>query len=1029
MRLIRLAFGALGPFPGEHVLDLDELGASGLFLLEGPTGAGKSTLIDAVVFALYGKVASAGASEDRLRSAHAAPEAETYVELTFSTGAGLFRVRRTPAFERPKQRGSGTTTQQASVRLWKLTSPDAPGEVLATRIDEAGLELQRIVGLDRTQFVQTVVLPQGEFAAFLRADPEHRRGLLQKVFGTEVYDRVQQRLERMRADARAAVTAAEQSVAREVARFVGAAGEPVRGLQGDEAELEGEPVDAALAEAEPDEAVRLAGRVHDRLAEAATRSADAVARAAERVAAARQERDRVRELVARVERRAALRDALADLEAAEPAQAELRTRWDAAQVADRLWPWVQRWRAAADDVAEAAAAHEAARSGAGDDLRAVVGEGEPEVALKALAAEIERCVAQREGLKRALDLEAGLPERRENLTSRAEAQAAAALAVQREAEALEAVPVHRAELVRALEAARSTAAGLADARLARSAVLTRLEAARELSTLAAQLETAEAHLAERRAAASAAVAALARAHEARIAGIAGELATALVPGEPCMVCGSTEHPSPAVRGRTAGPATDGSSSPEPGGAGGPEALDVAAAEDARQAAERALQEAATAAGVLRERLTDRRAVAGAPLDEVERLAAAAEEAVRVTVLAGDDAARIDSELSALDRDVTVRRDALADRTYALALDRKDLEREQARLASDEVEVLAAADGEPSVRARDELVRRRLAEARTWSDALRALVAADERHRRAEHERDAELDRAGVLVDDVLRDRLGADAAAQIRRALDAHAAELARVTGALAEPDLAGLPDAVDPAGPGAAEAELAAAEQVHQASQRDAAVLAGRAADAGAALVGLTESVTDLANARAAAAPVVRMANVATASGGEGALTLATYVLGQRFADLVSAANARLVGISDGRYELVRSTEREAVRTRRLGLAMQVLDHRTGTTRDPRTLSGGETFYVSLCLALGLADVVTAEAGGVELGTLLIDEGFGALDAETLEVVLAELSRLRDGGRVVGVVSHVDALKGAIAERIEVRRRADGASTLTVRA
>ena len=1008
MRLIRLAFGALGPFPDEHVLDLDELGASGLFLLEGPTGAGKSTLIDAVVFALYGKVASAGASEDRLRSAHAAPDAETYVDLTFSTGAGLFRVRRTPAYQRPKHRGTGTTTQQAGVRLWKLTSPDAPGEVLATRIDEAGLELQRIIGLDRTQFVQTVVLPQGEFAAFLRADPEQRRGLLQKVFGTEVFDRVQQRLERMRADARAAVVVAEQSVARAVARFVGAAGEPPSDPDGPEAEQR----TAALVAAEPDEVVTLADQVHDGLVEAAARAAEAVAGAARRVADARQERDRVRDLVARVERRNALRAALAGLEAAEPAQAELRTRWEAAQAAERLWPWVQRSRVSADERAEAAAAHEAARSGAGDDLRAVVGEGEPEVALKALAAEIERCVAQREGLKPALVLEAGLPERREDLVSREEAQVVAALAVRRETEALEAAPARRAELVGALEASRATAAGLADARLARSAVLTRLEAARELSTLATRLDAAQARVAERRADASAAVAALARAHEARIAGIAGELASELVPGEPCKVCGSTEHPSPAR-----------------GGADGPEPVDTTAAEEARQAAERALQEAATAAEVLRERLTDRRAVAAAALDEVERLAAAAEEAVRVATLAGDDAARLDGELSVLDRDLTARRDALVERKHALALDHKDLEDERARLARDEVEVLAGADGEPSVRARDELLRRRLVEARTWSDAVRALVAADERHRRAVRERDAELDRAGVLVDDVLRDRLGADAAAQIRRALDAHGAELARVTGALAEPELAGLPTAVDPAEPVAAGAELAAAEQLHEASQRDAAVLAGRAADAGAALVGLTGAVTDLAGARASAAPVVRMANVATASGGEGALTLATYVLGQRFADLVAAANARLVGISDGRYELVRSTEREAVRTRRLGLAMQVLDHRTGTARDPRTLSGGETFYVSLCLALGLADVVTAEAGGVELGTLLIDEGFGALDAETLEVVLAELSRLRDGGRVVGVVSHVDTLKGAIAERIEVRRRADGASTLAVRA
>jgi exonuclease SbcC len=138
---------------------------------------------------------------------------------------------------------------------------------------------------------------------------------------------------------------------------------------------------------------------------------------------------------------------------------------------------------------------------------------------------------------------------------------------------------------------------------------------------------------------------------------------------------------------------------------------------------------------------------------------------------------------------------------------------------------------------------------------------------------------------------------------------------------------------------------------------------------------------------------------------------------------------MSSGRYELVRSATREDVRSHRTGLAMKVLDHVTERSRDPRTLSGGETFYVSLCLALGLADVVTAEAGGVELGTLFVDEGFGSLDAETLDVVLGALGRLRAGGRVVGVVSHVEALKQAVAERVEVRRAPGGGSTLVVRA
>jgi exonuclease SbcC len=111
------------------------------------------------------------------------------------------------------------------------------------------------------------------------------------------------------------------------------------------------------------------------------------------------------------------------------------------------------------------------------------------------------------------------------------------------------------------------------------------------------------------------------------------------------------------------------------------------------------------------------------------------------------------------------------------------------------------------------------------------------------------------------------------------------------------------------------------------------------------------------------------------------------------------------------------------------VLDAATDRPRDPASLSGGETFYVSLALALGLADIVTAEAGGVDLGTLFIDEGFGSLSAEVLDRVLAVLTRLREGGRVVGVVSHVETLKQSIAERIEVRRHPDGTSSLTVRA
>jgi len=261
-----------------------------------------------------------------------------------------------------------------------------------------------------------------------------------------------------------------------------------------------------------------------------------------------------------------------------------------------------------------------------------------------------------------------------------------------------------------------------------------------------------------------------------------------------------------------------------------------------------------------------------------------------------------------------------------------------------------------------------------------------------------------------------------------HAADLQRVASGLAEDLIAALPDELVVDVAGAADAEREARGRAEAASgvarlAKDVADAAGASADVvirHAAVV--AERVRD-------AAPVVRLANLAAGAGDNAkGLTLGTFVLMRRFEDVIAAANGRLLVMSDGRYELARSDEKEDVRGR-TGLAMRVVDHVNDAARDPRTLSGGETFYVSLSLALGLADVVTAEAGGIDLGTLFVDEGFGSLDPHVLDQVLAELGRLRAGGRVVGVVSHVEALKQAIADRIEVRPLQDGTSTLAVRA
>jgi exonuclease SbcC len=199
-----------------------------------------------------------------------------------------------------------------------------------------------------------------------------------------------------------------------------------------------------------------------------------------------------------------------------------------------------------------------------------------------------------------------------------------------------------------------------------------------------------------------------------------------------------------------------------------------------------------------------------------------------------------------------------------------------------------------------------------------------------------------------------------------------------------------------------------------------------GARLAELDQAEDDADRRAEQTDPVLRLAALARGMDGHRRMTLTTYVLRRWFEQVVQAANVRLAAMSAARYELVRTDEGDR-KNQRTGLTLSVIDRHTGEARSPRSLSGGETFYTSLALALGLADVVRAEAGGVELDTLFIDEGFGSLDADTLDQVMTVIDDLRDRGRAVGIVSHVADLKDRVYERLEVRRRPDGSSTTRV--
>ena len=212
MRLHRLRLAAFGPYATEQVIDFDRLAQGGLFLLEGPTGAGKSTILDAVTFALYGGLAGEDSAGDRLRSHFAAPDARTEAELEWSLRGVRYKVTRSPEYRRPKKRGDGFTTEAARVHLQRRDGT-AWASVSANKA-EAGEAISELLGLTRVQFTQVMLLPQGEFARFLRSSDDDRRKLLTKLFGTSLYDRITDGLCRLRTEATRTRERADRAIER-----------------------------------------------------------------------------------------------------------------------------------------------------------------------------------------------------------------------------------------------------------------------------------------------------------------------------------------------------------------------------------------------------------------------------------------------------------------------------------------------------------------------------------------------------------------------------------------------------------------------------------------------------------------------------------------------------------------------------------------------------------------------------------------------------------------------------------------------
>ncbi|MFB8146844.1 AAA family ATPase [Microbacterium sp. NPDC056003] len=992
MRLHRLEVTGFGPFRERQEVDFDAFADDGIFLIAGRTGAGKSSVLDAVTFALYGGVPRYDGADKRLRSDHCAPDDPTGVTVEFSAAGRRWRVTRSPEYERPKQRGTGMTTEPHRAQLDEQVEGEWVGR--AARPVDVAHALDEILGLSQQQFLQVILLAQNRFAEFLLAKNDERQRLLRRLFGTRTYEAYQLALEERRKDAERALAAAGDGVEMLLA-------EAERLLAAEELEG-GSPVERGA----PAERLAAAGVGVQRAeyrGETLVREradADAAHRAAESAHSA------AKTLRGKQEQRARSRSALADLEAAEPAIAADRETLRRALEAEALRAPIEAAAGAAEAAAAAVAEVERARAAWAE----AAGPADADLSVEALAAFIEQQTGDLAVWSAAEARERDLVWLTAELAEGEARAAEHARNLGRIDELRGAFPARLAELDADLSAAQG-AAGALDAAIAhRDALAARLAAAQEAARLDAAARAAEAAYLQASAELDAARAAVTALLRRRLEGRAGELAAELVDGEPCAVCGATEHPAPA-------PASDHPVSDD----------EITAAEHARDVAAEAEQVVAARAKDARERRADAVARAGgADADTLTTELAVAEASV---VAASDAAACRDrltrerGQLAAAEAEARAERESLAAELSALRerLAALTADAASARRAVDDArgDFAGVAD-----RIADATAGRSLATA--LHDTLTEADAAQASARRSADDRDARI--AASAFSDVL-DAAAALRASEARSSLDErireHDAALRAERDRLRdlELELAGAPDELIDV---AATALALEAARDRWSAAVDRAAHASQVAERLADLVRRATTAHDAISGLAADhAVIARLANtVAGRAPNTHRMTLESFVLAAELEEIVEAANLRLDDMSSGRYRLQHS-DALAARGASSGLGLSIMDAHTGLARPAQSLSGGETFLASLALALGLAEVVTARAGGVRLDTLFIDEGFGSLDDDTLELAMRTLDELRQGGRTVGLISHVAAMKEQLPAQLAVEATPQGPSII----
>ena len=1088
MILHNLEFEAFMAYPKRQEINFDTLNNAGVFLLNGPTGAGKTTILDAICYALYGETSSDRESA-KLHSTYAAHSGtKPRVLLDVTLHGKRLRIDRTPAYNKPITRGARKgqmREESAKATLAELAPGADPADEKAwIPISSSVAEVNRTIAerthLTKEQFLKVVLLPQGQFAQFLKSKPKERKELLKKMFPVEHYEQLfaalteeaktaQQEvaqdentqrgyLERARAemlalqslldavDSDAEGTDTEGSAVEEFVE----AGEDPENLTAES--VTAETLDAWVAggvERARETSTR-EKQEQQRLTDEADQNTRLLAERAQLQADWREYEqlcERRTRLTERAEGHKAQREELAQARAAAPLHAQY------AQVHAESQALAAREQ---EQSACASALEENGRA-----LLAALRDEEtsadvtfPEETTFAALPDFEPA-EQETQLEALLDTLRALQKKDAQLTD----EEAAAAALLKQANALE---QDRARAEKRLSDLTAQAEQLAEELAGYSTADEERTLAAHLVTEAQQKHDAAQQMQQKLDAASAAVAeaekqskrtataeqkaqekwqasaqqALAATEEfknlqvLRLAQASSLLARELKDGEPCAVCGSVEHPAPAriAEGEQLVERADLDAAKEREDKAHKQARTHELAKDRATKAHQEASEALAAARTQYETL-----VAQGECD-VEQTAAQLQQAQTRLAQAQSRVTARDGVLVKVERVRAEQQKAQeALRTIeSAAVEAQTRHRDAAARCEAAAAELAPARTAVGFAQRVEAVEGYRVAHQRLARAVLLLGQARERHALAAAQAErllaessfesAELVQAAVRTPERVDALEQAVAAYELeharllegfgREAIVAVAARAA--AGEQAPDDLQGVREQVEQLR--AAAHRLTLREGERESMLRSLHVLRGEYAAFRAKTAQRYDRAQMLANLAAAA-------RGDTLGGYEHQVDLVSYVLGAEFERILHSASLHLDRMSEGRYGMVFSDHRAKGSRSGGGLNLEITDTWTGEPREASSLSGGESFLASLSLALGLAEVVQANNGGIELDTLFIDEGFGTLDAETLDMVMGTIESLRDSGRTIGLISHVEEMKNRIPAQIVVEKGQNGSS------